>query len=149
MDIRRIHSTSSHDGMSTGSFNQKRCPLLGYGTINSDVTMEHEMQCQRNNSYACNNTGIVRSGVLHGFVLTVTSCNIGGTVGGSVLCGSMQRLYLENQNTAESVQRESAGGQTSLSLTLLWESHPWWRWGRQRSPHCCKSLCSWETVTGQ
>jgi hypothetical protein len=34
----------------------------------------------------------------------VMACNNRGTVESDVLCGSMQRLYLENRNTAESVK---------------------------------------------
>jgi hypothetical protein len=47
----------------------------------NDATMEHEMSRQRSNSYARNNRGIVGRGVL---------------------CESVQRLCLENRNTARS-----------------------------------------------
>jgi hypothetical protein len=40
----------------------KKLPLLGYVTVKRDATMEHEMLCQRSNSYSRNNT-IVRSAV--------------------------------------------------------------------------------------
>jgi hypothetical protein len=40
----------------------KKHPLLGYVTLNSDATMEHETLCQRSNSYSRNNR-TVRSGV--------------------------------------------------------------------------------------
>jgi hypothetical protein len=49
-------------------FSKKRRPLLGYGTVNSDATMEHETQRQRGNGYASNNRGIVGNSVLCGSV---------------------------------------------------------------------------------
>jgi hypothetical protein len=60
--------------------------LLNYGTVNNDTTVEHETQCQLSNSYACNNKGILGSGVFCGSASLVMSCNSGRTVGGGVLC---------------------------------------------------------------
>jgi hypothetical protein len=84
--------------------------------------MEDEIQRRHSNSYACNNRRIAESGVP---------------------CGSMQRLYLENRNTAESVasrvEFELRGRQSATALG--WYSRPWRRSGR-RNAHCCKLLRS-------
>jgi hypothetical protein len=94
--------------------------VLGYGTINSDATVEHERPRQRSNSYARNIRGIVESGVLS---------------------GSVQRLYLENRNAAESVESPvdfEFGGRQSETVRA-YDIGPWRRSGRRRSP-CCKPL---------
>jgi hypothetical protein len=72
------------------------------------------------------------------------SCNNRRTVRCSILCGFMQRLCLENRNTAESVESsESAVGSRETDLLeVVADNDPWWRCGRQRSPYSCKLLRS-------
>jgi hypothetical protein len=41
----------------------KKRPLLGYVAVKNDATMEHELKCQRSNSYSHNNRRTVGSGV--------------------------------------------------------------------------------------
>jgi hypothetical protein len=91
----KIHLNIAACSLKSGIVQPEETSILGYGTINNDATMEHETPRQRSNSYARNIRGIVKSGVF---------------------CRSMQRLYLENRNAAESVDSRVAfefGGRQS------------------------------------
>lgn len=46
-------------------------------------------------------------------MLIAMSCNEREIVGSSVLCGSIRRLYLENQNTPESVESSDSAVNSS------------------------------------
>jgi hypothetical protein len=88
----------------------------------------------------------------------VTHINTGAVVS----VGSVQRLYLENQNTSQPIQVKSLErslervcSQTdqSESEAVVWEC-PWWKRGRWSSLYCCKLLHSkaelivrWATVS--
>jgi hypothetical protein len=58
----------------------RRCPLLGYGTINSDTKIKYVA------SHNVTNGSTTGNSVLCGSVPTVKSCNNKEFVGSSVLC---------------------------------------------------------------